>query len=301
MSDLKPLLPCPFCGKAMMLRGALWPSEGDRDAVIHAEPTDCPLYDFSNDTADESIIEVWNRRAAVSQEPAPVAWRYRYNGQWYLSQSKGFAKQGFDLQPLFAAPVPPVVGEDALPVSSVAMQVRDVHPDDIAVDRFAVAMKEKLAKKRAEGRGGWDSHEECSAEYLSYLLVQHIRKGDPLDVGNLAMMLHQRGDRIVIDEETAAIFPKSATAQPAQGWRPIETAPNGQEVLIAYWRWRNSMSPGTIIVQSAMRTEIHGPGIWSWVVSDNKHGPFPIRGWSDGDIIGWMPLPSAPAPVGGAK
>lgn len=65
------LLPCPFCGKAMMLRGALWPSEGDRDAVIHAEPTDCPLYDFSNDTFDESIVEVWNRRLPASE----AGWR----------------------------------------------------------------------------------------------------------------------------------------------------------------------------------------------------------------------------------
>lgn len=72
MPDL-PLLPCPFCGKAMMLRGALWPAEGDRDAVIHAGPTDCPLYDFANDTFDGSIVEVWNRRAALSDQAARIA------------------------------------------------------------------------------------------------------------------------------------------------------------------------------------------------------------------------------------
>lgn len=87
---------------------------------------------------------------------------------------------------------------------------------------------------------------------------------------------------------------RAALSGSGSGWRAIETAPNEQEVLIAYWRWRNSMSPGTIVVQSAMRTEFHGPGIWSWVVSDNKHGPFPIRGWCDGDIVGWQPLPAAP-------
>lgn len=79
------------------------------------------------------------------------------------------------------------------------------HPDDLAVDRFATAMKAKLAKKRAEGRSGWDRKDECSAEDLTYMLVQHIWKGDPLDVGNLAMMLHQRGERIVIDSETRSI------------------------------------------------------------------------------------------------
>ncbi len=82
----------------------------------------------------------------------------------------------------------------------------EAHPDDLAVDRFAAAMKAKLAKKRNEGRGGWDNREECTAEHLSYLLIQHCLKGGPLDVGNLAMMLHQRGDRIVIDDETASIM-----------------------------------------------------------------------------------------------
>lgn len=68
--------------------------------------------------------------------------------------------------------------------------------DDAAVDRFAAAMKAKLAKKREEGRGGWDGP-ECSANILSALLRAHVDKGDPLDVGNLAMMLHQRGERII--------------------------------------------------------------------------------------------------------
>lgn len=67
------LKPCPFCWKAMLLRGALWPSEGDRDAIIHAVPTDCPLPQFSNDTFDGSIVEVWNRRAINSAMPPDVA------------------------------------------------------------------------------------------------------------------------------------------------------------------------------------------------------------------------------------
>ncbi|RWX28482.1 hypothetical protein EHH54_32490 [Rhizobium leguminosarum] len=57
-------------------------------------------------------------------------------------------------------------------------------------------MKAKLAKKRAEGRGGWDDEDDCSALWLSELLREHVEKGDPIDVGNLAMMLHQRGERI---------------------------------------------------------------------------------------------------------
>lgn len=70
------------------------------------------------------------------------------------------------------------------------------HPDDAAVDRFAVAMKAKLAAARAKGRGGWDDPDACSVEFLAELLVDHIGKGNTgnfEDIGNLAMMLHQRG------------------------------------------------------------------------------------------------------------
>ncbi|MBB2818971.1 UNVERIFIED_ORG: hypothetical protein GGD59_002216 [Rhizobium esperanzae] len=74
--------------------------------------------------------------------------------------------------------------------------VREQHPDDIAVDRFASAMKAKLAEKRAQGRGGWDDKDDCSSLWLSTLLREHVEKGDPLDVGNFAMMLHQREERI---------------------------------------------------------------------------------------------------------
>lgn len=70
------------------------------------------------------------------------------------------------------------------------------HTDDIAVDRFAAAMKAKLAKKRNEGRDGWDDREQCSVESLSAMLVHHVAKGDPVDVANFCMMLHQRGERI---------------------------------------------------------------------------------------------------------
>lgn len=72
------------------------------------------------------------------------------------------------------------------------------HQDDIAVDLFADAMKAKLAKKRIEGRSGWQS---MSAEDLSKLLHQHIAKGDPLDVANIAMMLHQNGQALLQSPE----------------------------------------------------------------------------------------------------
>ena len=75
------------------------------------------------------------------------------------------------------------------------------HPDDAAVDRFAAAMKEKLAEARAKGRGGWENKDECSAQTLSNMLRDHVGKGDPRDVANFCMMLHQRGEVIVPAEQ----------------------------------------------------------------------------------------------------
>jgi hypothetical protein len=58
------LKPCPFCGGIMMFRKALWPSDGDCDGVIHAEPSpDCGLGEFSIWTTDERVIDAWNTRA----------------------------------------------------------------------------------------------------------------------------------------------------------------------------------------------------------------------------------------------
>lgn len=62
------LLPCPFCGGVVQFRKALWPSDGNVDAIIHAEPTECGLADFSDDTTDESILVKWNAALAARQE-----------------------------------------------------------------------------------------------------------------------------------------------------------------------------------------------------------------------------------------
>lgn len=74
------------------------------------------------------------------------------------------------------------------PAPVVAMQ----HPDDIAVDKFAVAMKDKMAVSRTKGRGGWENPEECGIEDLACMLVQHVEKGDPVDIGNFCMMVWNR-------------------------------------------------------------------------------------------------------------
>ena len=67
------------------------------------------------------------------------------------------------------------------------------HPDDIAVDQFADAMKAKLADARAKGRSGW---QDCDPAELSYMLREHVEKGDPRDVANFCMFLWSLGKPI---------------------------------------------------------------------------------------------------------
>lgn len=68
------------------------------------------------------------------------------------------------------------------------------HPDDEAIDHFAAAMRDKMRRSREQkGRGGWQA---APSARLTYLLVEHLEKGDPVDVANFAMMLHQNGQRL---------------------------------------------------------------------------------------------------------
>lgn len=67
------------------------------------------------------------------------------------------------------------------------------HIDDDAVDHFAAAMKEKLAEARAKGRSGWHG---CDPTELSYMLRDHVEKGDPRDVANFCMFLWSLGQSI---------------------------------------------------------------------------------------------------------
>jgi len=89
-------------------------------------------------------------------------------------------------------------GRAALAAVQAPAEVEPVaaHSDDAAVDRFALAMKAKLAGSREKGRGGWDDPSQCSVEFLAQLLLGHVTKGNAgnfEDIANLAMMLHQRG------------------------------------------------------------------------------------------------------------
>lgn len=111
----------------------------------------------------------------------------------------------------------------ALEAALAARQpVGEQHPDDLAVDAFAAAMKAKMAEARAKGRGGWEDPAQCTAEDLSRMLRSHVEKGDPRDVANFCMMLHQRGEAIVarqpVGEQRAALWIQFAKNGNIQFW-----------------------------------------------------------------------------------
>ena len=73
--------------------------------------------------------------------------------------------------------------------------------DNEAVDKLAQAMKDKLAKKREQGYHGWET---CKHGDLVQLLINHVDKGDPIDVANFCAFLFARGESLTgggIDEQ----------------------------------------------------------------------------------------------------
>ena len=67
-----------------------------------------------------------------------------------------------------------------------------IEADAELIDRFAVALKDKLAIARARGKRGWsnpDWMDDCRRQ-----LVEHIAKGDPRDVANYCAFLWHHGE-----------------------------------------------------------------------------------------------------------
>lgn len=64
--------------------------------------------------------------------------------------------------------------------------------DETGLHRFARAMSWKLEKARNSGRAGWDSPLQVGTDELAQMLVQEVAKGDPVDIANFCMFLHQR-------------------------------------------------------------------------------------------------------------
>lgn len=85
--------------------------------------------------------------------------------------------------------------------------------DDAAVERFAEALKNKMRSSREKGRYGWHDRTVCSEQDLQRMLVDHLAKGDPVDVGNFAMMLWNRGENVALNEPVVESVTEQRLAQ----------------------------------------------------------------------------------------
>jgi hypothetical protein len=79
------------------------------------------------------------------------------------------------------------------------------HLDDHAVDAFAKRMQNKLRKARDDGRGGWNDKNAVLHVQLVNQLIDHINKGDPVDVANFCMFLSERGESTRISYNDAEL------------------------------------------------------------------------------------------------
>lgn len=215
----------------------------------------------------------------------------------------------------------------SIPAAAPAAQV--AHTDDIAVDKFAAAMKEKLAAARAKGRGGWDDSEDLQ-QHLSNLLRAHVEKGDPRDVANFCCFLWNRGE---------AICAAPAAQVAVTGWSAedaceafiaaeVDAAPEALRRLgdwlcnvldedrqktasamvlgammetSAAIRAVSAAAPAVVVDEARPRSEYHedmGPVVW-WAFPVNE--PSWIGTPNDDDWPGyhthWTPHPRVPVPA----
>lgn len=62
------------------------------------------------------------------------------------------------------------------------------HDLEERVNKFAKIMLDKLIKK---SRDGWNDWQDCPPDVFRKSLIEHIEKGDPIDVANIAFFLYQ--------------------------------------------------------------------------------------------------------------
>lgn len=71
------------------------------------------------------------------------------------------------------------------------LRMPDKEADSVLVAMVAHEMRKKLKKKREDGRKGW-FRPNCSNKQLREMLIEHVEKGDPVDIINLAGMILAR-------------------------------------------------------------------------------------------------------------
>lgn len=123
----------------------------------------------------------------------------------------------------------------------------DEYADRFGVERFQAAMLTKLAKKRHEGRGGWNRENECRIGYLRQLLAEHVDKGDPVDIANFCMMIWNR------ENPTAkpAAHPNPSMAAQVEGMVLVPIEPTEEMLRQADSNWSGFCRDGAGEIRKA--------------------------------------------------
>lgn len=185
--------------------------------------------------------------------------------------------------------------------AALAGKLPEQHPDDAAVDRFAIAMKAKLASAREKGRGGWDDPSACSVDFLAELLVGHVGKGNHgnfEDIANLAMMLHQRGSDPAVLAGKLPVVPEGWQLAP---FNPTEEQWDGLARAIVFWMRSypsNQHTPRTLV--EFITSYGHAVPKWMEEESELLAKDHVISKGTIAVLIYKAMLAAAPKPEGGA-
>jgi hypothetical protein len=69
-------------------------------------------------------------------------------------------------------------------------------------------------------------------------------------------------------------------------WRSMKTAKKTGETILVYFQQYGALTVRWCDSEGDPKSKYA-----HWHVDDYKHGPFPLRGYSEGDELGWMPRP----------
>lgn len=122
---------------------------------------------------------------------------------------------------------------------------RTAHADAIAIMDFSAAMATKMHQAAMKGHAGWDNPTLCSDASLRVLLREAVAKGDPIDVGNYAMMMHARGIGTAMPEAYTTIVMQNLEMRAALHAVLDEVAPGSTPISI------DSSLPRSVIDQVA--------------------------------------------------
>jgi hypothetical protein len=115
----------------------------------------------------------------------------------------------------------------------------ELHPRTAdLVNRFAAALKEKLAtaQEKYGYSDGWA--DPCWVDECRAKLIEHVHKGDPRDVAAYCAFLWHHGARCGLEEQVLCFNEAVERAAPSSGWsdKPIDPAALVQRIDAAIQR-----------------------------------------------------------------